>query len=113
MRKIYLHSWHGDFAKTQVLTESAYLGRCVLKADAPLRAFRCGCCPPQLVRIPRARWMRLLPLFRLYWCQGCGQKVLRTRTRQRFPYGSVYVLAGNAPRDISREDFAMVLRTSA
>lgn len=76
-----------------MLPEAAYLGRHVPRETGAVSLFRCGCCAPRLVRIPRAMWMRLLPLLRLYWCLDCGRRVLRTKTRQRFAYGSLYLPA--------------------
>jgi hypothetical protein len=36
---------------------------------------------PMLHRIPRAIWMRFLPVLRLYRCRNCGTRVLRRRIR--------------------------------
>jgi hypothetical protein len=87
---IYLHSRHADFADTQRLTQNAYLGRPLNPAHLELCVFSCGCgCgKDHLLRIPRSFWMRLLPLFRLYRCGRCFQRVLRTRIRQRHVYSA-------------------------
>lgn len=88
---VYLHSTRADFADTRRLPEADYLGRCL--RPGPLKLFGCGCGSgsAKLVRIGRSAWMRLLPFFRLYRCLACGHRVLRTRTRQRVAYGSVYM----------------------
>jgi hypothetical protein len=88
--RIHLHSLHSDFADTERLPASRYLGR-RLDGAAPLAVFGCGCGRRPLVRMPRARWMRLLPLLRLYLCLSCGARVLRPRLRQRVPYGAMFV----------------------
>lgn len=54
---------------------------------------RCGCTRSALARVRRSPWMRLIPLLRHYVCMACGERVLRLRTRQRYPYGPVYLPA--------------------
>lgn len=94
MPAVYLHSTRADFAETQRLPVSSYLGSTLRSGD--LRLFSCGsgCGKAELTRITRRPWMRLLPYFRLYVCLGCGLRVLRTRMRQRPVYtGPVYLPA--------------------
>jgi hypothetical protein len=90
--KVYLHSVRCEFAPTESMPEAAYLGRMVGK-HAPLGFVRCGCTKSALLRVSRSPWMRLLPFLRQYLCTECGARVLRLRTRQRYPYGSVYLPA--------------------
>lgn len=94
MRAVYLHSPRSDFAETQRMPVSSYLGRKLQPGN--LRLFSCGsgCGKLELTRITRRPWMRLLPYFRLYVCLACGMRVLRTRIRQRPVYtGPVYLPA--------------------
>ena len=82
-----------DFAETAPLTESAYLDRpdAFAQPPQPLRLFGCGCGKGYLQRVARARWMRLLPGFRLYLCVRCLQQVLRPRVRQQHVYSAPYL----------------------
>ena len=86
---IHLHSLHSDFADTERMPVSRYLGRRL--GGPPFALFGCGCGRRPLVRMPRAAWMRLLPLLRLYLCASCGARVLRARLRQRVPYGAMFI----------------------
>jgi len=88
--KVYLHSARGDFADTETLP-----GRHAVPHEpgAPLRWFSCGCGEDHLVRLHRARWMRLLPLLRLYLCAACRRHVLHLRIARRSGYGAVYLPA--------------------
>jgi hypothetical protein len=90
MTRVFIHSWHGDFAKTQWVSEMDYLGRAVSGPSPPLQLFRCGCgCGTgYLRRIRRPLWMRWIPGFRLYRCLRCRAPVARLRLRQRRLYPS-------------------------
>jgi hypothetical protein len=90
--KVYLHSVGSEFAPTESLAEAAYLGR-TAGEHTPLRFMQCGCSKRALLRVSRSPWMRLLPYLRQYVCMECGARVLRLRTRQRYPYGAVYLPA--------------------
>ena len=79
MSRVFIHSWHGDFARTEIASEMDYLGRVVTRRDPSLKLFACGCGGAHLQRIPRALWMRPLLTFRLYRCLRCGADVLRRR----------------------------------
>ena len=83
MARVFSHSWHGDFAKTQWVSEMDYLGRAVSAPEPALKLFRCGCGTAHLQRIRRPLWMRLLLHFRLYRCLRCRAGVIRPRMRQR------------------------------
>jgi hypothetical protein len=101
MSTIFLHSPLRDFAETQRMTESAYLGR--FNRAGELRFFGCGCGLQKLSRIPRDLWMRLFPLLRLYGCRCCGARVLRARMRHRgTAYGPVYLPARSLPVNAAR-----------
>lgn len=90
MTRVFIHSWHGDFAKTRVASELEYLGRAVTEPATPFRLFDCGCGTRHLQRIQRPFWMRAVIGFRLYSCARCKCRVLRPRTRQRWPYLAGY-----------------------
>lgn len=92
---VYMHSASRDFSETQRLPEALYLGR--FPERTSLVFFHCACENPNLTRIGRAPWMRVLPFFRLYRCLACGSKVYRIRARQRTAYGAVYPSAPPAP----------------
>lgn len=77
MSRVFLHSWHGDFARTQIVSEMDYLGRAVTHQRAALRLFACGCERRHLMRVHRNPWMRLFVGLRLYKCLRCGARVLR------------------------------------
>lgn len=89
MEKIYLHSRTNDFAPTQHLCETRYLGRKQGSAGK-MRLASCDCDAPRLERINRRWWMRILPLFRLYECQSCGAHVYRVRRRSSSVYVRMY-----------------------
>jgi hypothetical protein len=86
--KVYVHSWHADFARTQPMPD--YPGEDkAAPAQRWMCLFGCGCGKNALARIARAPLMRLMPFFRLYRCTKCGGKVFRSRIRQRLPsYGA-------------------------
>lgn len=86
MTKVFIHSWHGDFARTRIVSEIEYLGRAAKRDDPPLRLFACGCDARHLQRIHRSALMRLVPFFRLYHCDRCGADVFRPRTSPRRGY---------------------------
>ena len=88
MTRVFIHSWHGDFARTQWVSEMDYLGRAVTTPAPALKFFQCGCgCgTAHLKRIRRPLWMRLIPCFRLYRCMRCRAEVMRPRTRPRRCY---------------------------
>ena len=65
-----------DFAPTQLLPEKVYLGGV---AQGRLKLFKCGCAEPQLGRLARTGWMRLVPFFRHYQCGRCGARIFRLR----------------------------------
>lgn len=46
-----------------------------------MRLSPCECDPAQLVRVGRARWMRLIPGSGLYQCRACGATMLLQRSR--------------------------------
>jgi hypothetical protein len=46
---------------------------------ASFAMFTCRCETPNLYRVERSLWMRLLPGMRLYVCRNCGTRVLRAR----------------------------------
>ena len=77
MTRTFVHSWHADFAPTQLLPESTYLGRAIYRRASPLRLLSCRCEYPGFARLRRAPWMRLMPLLRLYYCRKCHARVLR------------------------------------
>lgn len=81
MSRVFIHSWHGDFAKTKIVSEIEYLGRAARTEDPPLRLLGCGCGIRHLHRIRRPAWMRAVLMFRLYRCNRCGAHVFRPRTR--------------------------------
>ena len=88
MSRVFIHSWHGDFAKTQITREIDYLGR-VVSARAPsLKLFACGCGIAHLRRLRRPWWMRMVLTFRLYRCIRCGADVFRRR-RERGGYPAI------------------------
>ena len=89
MSRVFLHSWHGDFARTQIVSEFEYLGRAVSDRDSRLRVFACGCERRHLLRVHRPLWMRVVLGFRLYWCRRCGARVLRLPAgpRRYYPAG--------------------------
>jgi hypothetical protein len=86
--QVFLHSARSDFADTEVLPARKGPGA----SQGPCW-FGCGCGAERLVRVPRAGWMRVLPLMRLYVCLECRRRVLRPRMRARSGYGSVYLPA--------------------
>ncbi len=88
IRGLHLLCAHPGFAPTQVLPGSDRAA-----CELALRLFGCGCGKDHLVRVFRQRWMRLLPVLRLYACRACGQRVLRPRMRARPGYGGVYLPA--------------------
>jgi len=65
-----------DFAPTQLLPEKVYLEG---GAQGRLKLFTCGCAEPQLGRLERTGWMRLVPFFRHYQCGRCGARIFRPR----------------------------------
>lgn len=83
---VFIHSWHGDFAKTKIVSESEYLGRAARRQDPKLLLLGCGCGARHLYRVRRPSWMRVIPMFRLYRCVRCGADVFRPRTGQRRHY---------------------------
>jgi hypothetical protein len=40
----------------------------------------------QRSRKPKAWWMRLFPVLKLYWCEKCGNRVLRKREAPKRAY---------------------------
>lgn len=100
--RIYLHSARTDFAQTQRMPAFEYLGRHLDHREQPFGWFACGCGKVHLVRVPRSRLMRLMPMFRLYMCRKCGQQVFRPRMRQRPFYGSACLPAAPLPPDAHR-----------
>ena len=87
MLRTYIHSHVADFAKTEVLSEGAYLGRGLRKGIGQLRIFGCGCETRALVRIYRKFWMRLVfPLMRHYRCTQCGARIVRTPVPRKKVY---------------------------
>ena len=89
MSRVFLHSWHGDFARTQIVPEFEYLGRAVSNEGARLRLFGCGCERRHLMRVHRTLWMRMVVGFRLYRCLRCGCRVLRLPAGPRRYYPAV------------------------
>ncbi len=84
MMRIFIHSWHGDFARTEIAADRD--DRAPARETPPqLRPFACGCGTQHLQRMRRSTWMRLVFGFRLYLCLRCGAHVFRLRTGQR-PY---------------------------
>lgn len=111
MRPIYVHSPHRDFAETERVPEAAYLGRRVRRSELKLLA--CPCEQPVLMRIRRSLWMRFAPFFRHYLCRACGDRVLRTRVRQRWPYCAVYLPPSPASAELTkrlRQHYARLLQ---
>ena len=74
--KFRLRALSAAFAPTQLLPEKVYLGGA---AEGRFKLFGCGCEEPQLGRLGRERWMRLVPFFRHYQCGRCGARVFRWR----------------------------------
>lgn len=89
MMRIFIHSWHGDFARTQVDSETGYLGGALRRPDAVLKLFRCGCGTRHLQRVRRQLWMRFVPGFRLYACTRCGARVFGPRAGRRVAYPAI------------------------
>ena len=87
MTRIFIHSWHGDFART-ILAEPPDSVRRAAAEGARLKLFSCGCGTRHLTRMRRPLWMRAVPIFRLYRCMRCGADVFRTRARQRRYYSA-------------------------
>lgn len=85
MSRVFIHSWHGDFAKTQIASETDYLGRALTRRPGLPKLFACGCRSTPLQRIRRPWWMRPVLTFRLYRCLRCGADVFRRR-RERGGY---------------------------
>lgn len=81
MTRIFIHSWNGDFARTEIESPDTVQGH----GHAPLKLFACGCGEAQLRRIRRPFWMRVVFTFRLYRCLQCGAMVFRRR-RERGGY---------------------------
>ena len=79
MTRIFIHSWHGDFARTEIASEIESPGPAVGQGHAPLKLFACGCDGTRLMRIRRPLWMRVVLTFRLYRCLRCGARVFRRR----------------------------------
>lgn len=89
MIRVFLHSWHGDFARTVIVPEADYLGRAIRHETPRLRLFRCGCDRRHLQRVHRSLWMRFVLGFRLYRCVRCGCNVLRLPAGRRRYYPAV------------------------
>ena len=103
MASIFVHSATSDFAETQRLPESLYLGRVLSPRRRPrLFSCGCGCGTDHLVRVKRAAWMRLVPRFRLYQCRTCGTRVFRPRLKHRLGYGAVYLPPKRLPATAHR-----------
>ena len=83
MTRVFIHSWHGDFARTEIASEIDYLGRFVAKPPASFRLFACGCGTAGLERIRRPLWLRVVFSFRLYRCCRCGADVFTRRLGRR------------------------------
>ena len=88
MGRVFIHSWHGDFARTEIASEIDYLGRVARDRPSALKLFSCGCGIVHLQRIRRPWWMRLVLTFRLYRCLRCGADVFRRR-RARGGYPAI------------------------
>lgn len=86
MTRVFIHSWHGDFARTQIASEAEYLGRAVRQQKPALRLIACGCGTAHLQRMHRPMWMRFVPVFRLYACKRCGAYVFGPRAGRRRAY---------------------------
>jgi hypothetical protein len=86
MTRVFIHSWHGDFAKTETFRESEYLGRAVSDARRRFRFLRCGCGTKHLLRIRRPLWLRILFPFRLYRCETCRATVFAWRIERQRAY---------------------------
>lgn len=85
MSRVFIHSWHGDFARTEIADDVRSL-EARKRERAPLKLFECGCGVAHLHRMPRPFWIRVVLSFRLYRCERCGADVFRRRRgRQGYP----------------------------
>lgn len=83
MTRVFIHSWHGDFARTQIAADSDDRRRRDGEPPACFRLFTCGCGTARLERIRRPFWMRVVRSFRLYRCGRCAAVVFRRRLGRR------------------------------
>ncbi|MBC5781491.1 hypothetical protein H8N03_00960 [Ramlibacter sp. USB13] len=88
MTRVFIHSWHGDFAKTAFAEEPDSAKRAAGDGYRRLKLIACGCGTRHLQRIRRPLWMRPVFLFRLYRCGRCGADVFRPRGGQRKYYAA-------------------------
>lgn len=82
MTRVFIHSWHGDFARTEIASDIDRPGR-FRETRASFQLFACGCDTPGLKRIRRPLWLRVVFSFRLYRCQRCGAVVFTRRLGRR------------------------------
>lgn len=83
MTRVFIHSWHADFAKSDIVSEFDNQGCPASEVPGAFEVSGSGCGAAGLQRIRRRPWMRVVLSFRLNRRCRRGAVVLTRKFRSR------------------------------